>query len=677
MVKRYDEQAEQRGANAAPDVSELCEYFFECRVDRVSSNIGGLSENDKPQIYLEREYGGAKGSYVLYAVFPLWLSRDGKGKGRAENYAPPYDRARILFDRDGISPMHMQESPEVDIRTEYTDHVNDTEGYSHYRNNGYRADILRDSNGMYEFSGTGRIVCSHSGKKELSAEYVFYVNYTFRRKICYTTKISGSKLSVSVSLPESCKNDIPVKVLVGDGRVPCLASDERNASEKRYLLELSKSKGKKWEGEFTVDGLSGMKAPHCLLAFADKEDEKHYLLEYRAPVPAAEHGFRRSAEIVCPYCHEKISFKEDAVKLYRKGGVSCDGTRILSSVRGETRGEQRNCIYCKKDITPEGKFVTNYNRLLPTDYLSRESFNIALYGSRRAGKTTFLSRLFNLRRNRENLTADCAFLLDVLSGIRLKAYHPPKVSSRDKDVRIDPSNPYWAPAAVYGNYVMETGEGHFPRTTEAVVDEDSLYKSPFIMSAGSKAYVNFYDISGEDAENGRMHMMGDAGNLGIFLIVDIESTRSEGNKNVIRHFGERIEEELVNIKNKDDIPVAVIVTKFDKHEKNFSSSAHCLRGDVADMFGGIYSRSELESNVNASSEEIRSFLAEAGYPLKMLEGFGNVKFFGVSLFSNSRALYHRSGTDGGAEENRQLFKVSPKRMELPVLWMFHNFGLIR
>ncbi len=676
-MDNYNESAAGRGTSAAPDVRELCEFFFECRVDRVSSNISGLSENDKPQIYLEREYGGAKQSYVLYAVFPLWLSRDGGGGERAENYAPPYDRARILFDRDGISPMHLQKDPEVDIRTELTDNVNDTEGYSHYRNNGYRADILRDSNGMYEFSGTGRIECTHSQHKELFAEYVFYVNYTFRRKICYTTKVSGTKLTVSVTLPESCKNDIPVRVLVGDGRVPCLLSDERNASEKRYLLELSKSRGKKWEGEFEIAGLGGMQSPRCLLAFADREDEKHYLLECRNPAAETERSFRRSEEIVCPYCHEKIAFKEDAMKLYRKGGISCDGMRILSSIRGETRGEQRNCIYCKKDLSSEGKFVTNYNRLLPSDYLSRESFNIALYGSRRAGKTTFLSRLFNIRRNRENVTADCAFLLDVLSGIRLKAYHPPKVSMRDKEVRIDQSNPYWAPSAVYGNYVMETGEGHFPSTTEAVVDEDSLYKSPFIMAAGNKAYVNFYDISGEDAENGRMHMMGDAGNLGIFLIVDIESTRSEGNRNVIRHFGERIGEELVNIKNKDDIPVAVIVTKFDKHEKYFSSSAHCLRGDVADMFGGIYSRSELEYNVNASSEEIRSFLAESGYPLSMLNGFGNVKYFGVSLFSNSRALYHRAGAGGAAEENKQLFKVSPKRMELPVLWMFHNFGLIR
>ena len=63
------------------------------------------------------------------------------------------------------------------------------------------------------------------------------------------------------------------------------------------------------------------------------------------------------------------------------------------------------------------------------------------------------------------------------------------------------------------------------------------------------------------------------------------------------------------------------------------------------------------------------------YPLSILSEFKNVKYFGISLFPNPASLYHEER--GNTEINRQLFSVSAKRMELPLIWMLHNFGLIK
>ena len=56
-------------------------------------------------------------------------------------------------------------------------------------------------------------------------------------------------------------------------------------------------------------------------------------------------------------------------------------------------------------------------------------------------------------------------------------------------------------------------------------------------------------------------------------------------------------------------------------------------------------------------------------------GFANVKFFNVSSFSND-ALEHTDGTNKTSEKNALKYESSPKRMELPLIWMLNQFGIL-
>lgn len=638
-----------------PDVVSMGEYYFESRTDFVSGDISGADVKNKPRVYIEREGDGGH-EYIMYLVIPQWLY--------SENPSADHEKesVRVLFDRDGISPINSAGRAEVDR----------TVSYAEYVKSGYRLNILRRSNGMYEFSGTGRIeILDEDG--ETIKKYAFYCNFTFRRRICYTLEVSGGKVKINASVNGGCVKDIPVKILIEKGRVPCLTDNENAAAATEdYLITFSGSG--KWSGEFELPVLSGMNDAVCRLAFSDREDEKYYLLDCRNQTADSDKdkGFKLSEQTVCPYCHDKISLNGAGLKLYRRGGVACNGERSVNNpIYGERRTEKRNCMYCKSDVGGDGRLLAEYSRLLPSDYLAHTNFSIALYGSRRAGKTTFISRLFNITRDRgdRGVNMSCAHLNSLMPKIKLREYQPMLVDRQKNST----GGEVWAPWNIFGNYVTELADGGFPVTTQS--DEGRLYKCPFIFSVRNRAYVHLYDIAGEDAESGKMGLISESGNLGMFLLVDIDLNKEKGNRNVVSKMESTFSENLSEIKNKENVPVAVILTKFDKHEANFSSSAHCRRGDIADMFNGIYSRSELEFNVNAASEEIKSYLMSCSYPLSILSEFKNVKYFGISLFPNPASLYHEER--GNTEINRQLFSVSAKRMELPLIWMQHNFGLIK
>ena len=135
------------------------------------------------------------------------------------------------------------------------------------------------------------------------------------------------------------------------------------------------------------------------------------------------------------------------------------------------------------------------------------------------------------------------------------------------------------------------------------------------------------------------------------------------------------------------VPLAIVLTKFDKYEKYFDSNSHCLRGDVKDMALFVrkelrYAGSALQNNIDMASAEIENFLkghfksndknifdlinSNAKY-------FSEVKFFGVSTVGFDEAIKH---IEGGKRENILQFLTAPKRLELPFIWMLSQYGII-
>ena len=192
-------------------------------------------------------------------------------------------------------------------------------------------------------------------------------------------------------------------------------------------------------------------------------------------------------------------------------------------------------------------------------------------------------------------------------------------------------------------------------------------KYPFPLSVNDDAYVYFYDIAGEDAEQSGeiLRRLTDTGAVGVLYLVDGD-VNEKGNDSVNKRLVDRLA-------SNPNIPVAVVLTKFDKLEEEFDENCHCLRGDAYDMLSKEYVGSELERNVNLASEEIKSYLTVKRINPEFDEET-NVKYFGVSAFSTSDALdYEMVGDKSVCYLTHQ---CSAKRMELPVIWLLRQFGCI-
>ena len=155
---------------------------------------------------------------------------------------------------------------------------------------------------------------------------------------------------------------------------------------------------------------------------------------------------------------------------------------------------------------------------------------------------------------------------------------------------------------------------------------------------------------------------------GIFFLVDGKMNQTGNNsvcKRICEVLGNRISE----------YPIAVILTKFDQLEHEFDPNCHCLRSDVYDMMRTRYEGSLLEKNIELASEEICAYLTQKRIRPDFPSN-ANVRYFGMSSFADSDAVFHQNQTGGTAEVNYLRYASSAKRMELPLIWMLRQFGCI-
>jgi hypothetical protein len=306
-------------------------------------------------------------------------------------------------------------------------------------------------------------------------------------------------------------------------------------------------------------------------------------------------------------------------------------------------------------------------------------------GSKRAGKTTFISRLFGINgsgvdtelladsikhatKNVANLSTYSINCLKVVDEVGGKKIFTTKDSWYKKNSKF------------YSAYSIDINRGIYPGATNTAgnthdVDKlQDITKSPFVMEVNRNNYLYFYDMAGEDAQRSTEFIRTLIGEpednqpVAIFCLID---SRAEVNDTL--SVFQRINEVLAGRKNV--CPVAVILTKFDTVEKEFDDNCYCLRSDSYDRISKKYEDSELEKSVNLSSEEIRAYLSSKRINPDFGE-FANVKYFGVSAFSTPDSIFHEDQKGKVEEMNYLLHSSSPKRMELPLIWTLKQFGCI-
>jgi hypothetical protein len=214
---------------------------------------------------------------------------------------------------------------------------------------------------------------------------------------------------------------------------------------------------------------------------------------------------------------------------------------------------------------------------------------------------------------------------------------------------------------------------------------------PIGYKIGDMGCVYFYDIPGEmftekNKTPVRSMDMADC----LLAVID----GAEGAEKALAGLYDSLEKaaELSAKKMDENMPIAIVFTKHDlqlseyvpdedieRKKGCFDENCHVVREDIFGMMpaDGVYEGSELERHIDCSSYELEHFLKSAGEEsLARVENlkkkYKNVKFFTCSaLGSNSRLGESKNLT------KEVLFRPRRLRMELPVIWLMYQKGLIK
>ena len=654
----------------------MAEFYFEYKMDILSDGLS-ICDSGLPKLHIERDYLYTEGvNYVMYLTFPQWYPKKGGNQD-----APRFDTAKVLFDIRGIG-LEMVLREEERTRGRSNIEVNTTMTYDDYTRRDFRFPVAVNSE---DYSGVGKIVLK---KANTSLETVIYfaVNFSFKKKLRY--EIKGDRI---IFEGKNIKDEISFLVMDAQGWCPCLKADARTNAVRSRKVDFSVSANR------VINIPESLRNRQIYVSFdpSDSRDiGKYYLLEctYNDTLEMERRDFERfnGNPYFCPYCHRPIENGEVSQSKYKKGGVGCNGHRIydggkpVSLTSGRDKNKKaKNAMYCADDFGEEmvnGKHAikkppanTPFARLLPENFFDHKHFKISVVGSKRAGKTTFISRLFDITGLNNNLELSAKTLVNATKkSFKIAPYAINDMDAKNLSVS---RNPWYKKSKFYSKYSIDVGTCLYPEATDKMDESQQdasrrIKKYPFVLKANKDSYIYFYDIAGEDAEQST-NLVDDMllnAPAGLFYLVDGRGNMM-GNDRVFQRIRTTLE------KSTTPCPIAIILTKFDMIENEFDDNCHCLRSDVYDMMGKTYEGSRLEQNIDMASEEIKSYLRRRG----INPDFGanaNVKYFGVSSFAAPDAVVHVDQTTSSSEVNYLTHMCSGKRMELPVIWMLKQFGCI-
>lgn len=701
---------------------QTAEYYFEYKIEKVF----GSDVISTPKLYFERDYYKDTMQYCLFSTFDEWNGKSDiylkvKGEGASSSVAAaspdflemkketlaelPYDSASFVFDVKGIdcaglSDRESKRYSEAELKA--TKNVT----FENYWQENCR--FILEANGAVNQSGTG-IIEYYKGEgsaKKVVAKFFFAINYTIRKKILYTLNISSGKVSITAK----CKDapvGIAVNIVHNKDRLPCLATDAALNRVGGEAVELVFNKKGTASATVFFDDRE-LEKEIFYLSFADKKMERFYLLE---SVENETLKFPPKSKFVaprvfsCPYCHQPIDSSIKNNFYYLSKGVSCRENKSKEhpdikatkypKIFTNTGKCAKRTMYCQEDLKFEGDRIglhENYTRTLPRAYLDHECFKIAFTGSTRSGKTTYISRFFDIISKTSSLgelegaavahretvsdkklcSMTCAMLKHSLRkfGIRLNGASVDKlVNDGERGYKmLDQNWPEYHKE--YSDRAIDLIGKKFPGAT---TENEVLTKIPFTVEVNGKNYVSFYDIAGENAESEWKMTKKIAGGapIGVFFIVNGKKD-DDGLKKVAETL-----QKAIKTKGNDGVdpnsPIAVILTKMDLLRDKFDTNCHCLRTDYFAYPSKRYEGSMLEREIDYSSEEIKSYLINEGI-LPVLDKYKNVKFFGISAFNFFDSI-HRAG-ESEDDVGMQRFSCSGQRIELPFIWMLKQFGVI-
>lgn len=644
---------------------KLSEHNFEYCIESADNKFSDSEIN----IYFERD---TSDSFLSYRLF---LTLQERNKVSQFSYDPsfndriialPYNEATIVFDSGSVDCLSLSNQ----LATAYKNaeiKVNITA--EEYIKNGCRVLFSQLDK---QFSGVGQIMLYKkvNNQKLLAGKFFFATNELSRIKVDYYFKNSGNGLDCILMCKDKGAH-FDVLLLENENRLPCLKGDMVRVSSEPITVDFANSERQSIHFSLGANKLNRFYS----LVFANSNLENVFLLNllYEDKFDVLNLGLQSEAkdEHFCPFCGEKLR-KRSVVTAYEDGAVACgpmDLKTVAPKIYNSNGEKEKRTLFCRHDLeinNDQAFFNAKFLRIFPKDFYSRKSFKINILGSVRSGKTTFLSRFFGLSLTGNKVSMNLRHLSNSMNkfGVSLTPAVTSQLTATGPGIyKISDTN-YIENCQFYKDRAIDLASSTFPMATPSGVD---CSKYPFIVEAKSAkgdAYISFYDIPGEDARSKQYKADSLIESSGIFLFINALKD-AEGNAAIINS--------LKSANLPKDTPIAVILSKFDIVENNFLDSTHVKRTDYYDLSNEKDYVKGIGREILASSMEVKSYLRSESMILDLETNFTNVMYFALSSFSFPESINDNKASFN--DPGRLNFENSPKRIELPFLWMLKQFNM--
>ena len=653
----------------------MSEFYFDYQCIAMNGGASDAAVTDKAlRFYLFQDYDSKAHEMCVQVYVP----RDMQDR---------YCGARIYFSPNGIDLPDLKDKTFEFVPMSREDQRSD----SYY---------IRDNNSVFikgrggTLSGSGIIAFVRSDGMHRPWEimpreedsYKFVVNYAKKDIISYVIEEHKSLLYVKVIYP-LIRRDIALRVVWNGGSKPMLIGDRekeenilKNDKGEPFEIVL-KARGRTEDFERELLPLGGVKADKAdfRLVFADEAESSYYLLADESDYTLEDRAARkkelgrerkeRSASRRCPYCGRNIVVLSNSTKGVDVRG--CDGWQIASK-SSDSRLLDRRVLACNADLVAASTddagvvWFPAEHPVIPDGYLSLPSMNVVV-------KTVSEVAFDNIVIDKD--TGYCQIGNDM-------------EFNRNATVSVD-----YASANVKSRYLLSVGGTTESNTSPA--EARKLSWQPLGFRMGNMGFVYFYDVPGEKFKGDDRDKLRSVDMADCFIaVVDGNSTSASSTPlRQMKDCLDRLEEMAVDPGKLRlaDMPIAVVLTKHDTRLAEYAMSGaggadradcfdencHIVREDVLGMMpkNGVYRGSALERHIECSSYELEHFLRrnEARLLDEIKKKYRNIKFFTCSALGSNECL---SETDNAAVKE-VLFRPRRLRVELPLIWLMYQEGLIR
>ncbi len=546
---------------------------------------------------------------------------------------------------------------------------------SDYQNAGYTYTLEKDIGFKAPETFFGNIFFSNLDGTEQKVYFLYYyfspkkiAYYTFNgQRVSFINKRHFNKMELT-----SLKDNLYISINNIDEGIQCLKSNKKEYIE---LHNLTVRDDKEINARLALKSSSSLKKYYLLLKKDKFEEKKLSKQKYRK----------------CIFCGRWIVTDKKLINDKRycyQHKRKCQYNYIYDAITGInndefTYGQLWNTYQANIDQNPP----IAINKIKVPEY--NKGVVISLLGASGTGKTTFIARMLNVMKDKDDKKATSKDLDNIKYALE------PFFSKVDLDYEIVPDGLTWDESITRHNienkYTLDA-EG----TNNSTSSNHVISHIPFLFKLVKKGrrcpnYLSFFDVAGAACygtekeklfinKNSDYIMAFKSDCILLFLDTKIDKESKtlkldlKSSKWILEKLLEKFYSDKENLQQYSLPSLAIVLCKFDKFVRNFDANSY-VRATPPAIVGSNFMKSKRYEYIQMCSKEIESYIGFGDgvngkeFIKKVNDNFSNYCYFGISSIGRSDSFL--------SNEARSIYKTNPTNIENILLWIMSNEHIIK